>query len=1220
MDLETWLITAKNYVFLGIGVFFLFFILSRYFRSKWYKHKNFPIYSGLRFLFLGYLVAASFWNTILQGFCNLFNLWSQKEIFSPPSDNFSILLFLIFAIAVCIALFVFYNKRFEVFLQNEKENAIIEKQRKKTLPPEIPTFSPIFHERIKKLFEIKYKGLILEYDTQNRSLYGSYKDGLRYFTLIIYCHETKAPENIQSEQIDIIYNQLNEDILSNLDLNSKAITEFYYIVETGKISNNNPNIHCYSEDSFLDGLINFDPYLDELIAKYKYDPLPFNSPGNTSTLAGTFIIPKYNDGEINLEEKLDNWLTEEGNKHFAILGDYGMGKTSFLKYYAAKLATNIIDDGVIRRFPVFISLTNTSPMHEGIITKCKSFVADKIGVDYPLFEYLIHRGKLLFILDGFDEMGFIGSHDQRFMQLDSIWQLATRNNKIIISGRPSYFPNEFDLKEGLNIKSKQEEGVPQVFPYCEQIVLDKFTWEQIEEVVKKAYPNATEYRDLIQENKSLYELCERPSMFHIVKEMLPDIYKNYSKDSINAGTLMNNYIKHWIDRQFQKGILSVYPNLRVKKRMLIINFFRDLAGKYYKFGQGNLLLTSEQIFKELEPVINRLDFEKDEEKQGFQHEIITSYFVERELTSDKFKFVHKSFYEYFVSLKIIDLIKENKFEDNLILEKEWTEEITDFVYESKEVITKDFNSSEPLLISLTKSSRKQRIANFITRETNNYKLILGLLLGFIILVFLQFKLFNYYDPVSLKFNILAKSILGELNFEKLILFTKETRNYLGDLIGYNLNLKGVFMLLCFIFSFLYFVSDSNFQKKYEKILNFFSPFIFAYLIFFVSLVIFIEVSPNEVNNFQLYLPIYFTLFILLFHFPFLISRIFELIIKSNWVDIYVFTFFVIFYSSLLYYYTNNIIAPFCCIGIITAFICSSLICYIIDELLSFKYRFFFFVFLIFHLGILVSELSTKQGNILNESTHYHGDKWGLILIIILLYINIFFLITRIGNNLYFYYNFRGRIKYAEKAYYLGMQKQGFQVGNNAIFKVLNDEDGKKFKILKNCKVYIMDERLIEKNIENAGIRIDKKLELIKCKILNLNIEMNRWGFDSSDFILFKRSISLLDGCNIKYKFIKSPNFFKIGLKSKLKNNSLSIFDSKVDNLTITGHISFLLIRNSEINGLNLTKAKFFKENPIQIYIDRSTQIGEELKKELVNSGIQFELMEDLEEENEESPC
>jgi len=572
---------------------------------------------------------------------------------------------------------------------------------------EFPTdeiiISPIFYERIKKLFELKYitNNLTLKYDSKENILIGEYSEAIHGYRFIIHCDD-KSIE---------VSKRVQDDIFMKLqEINEKYSTErtkFYevkylYFIQKGSFEENHSKLQCYTEDNYINTMIDFTNYLRKQIELFGDTKADIGG----HTLEDSFILPFYNEGKDNLAQYLDSWIEEDNYKHITLLADYGMGKSTFLKYYAKYLSNKILNGEKFVRYPIFISLTNTSPMsNDGIGTKIESFVSKELGVNYALFEQLVHLGKIVFILDGFDEMGFIGTEQTRFAQFSSIWKLATKNNKILISGRPSYLPTDFERENVLNIVDKSKQDI-QIRPFTEVIKLDDFNMNQIEETLNIYYQDkveAKQYMEYIHKNESILDLCKRPSMLHMTMFILPALYKDNPASRVTSSMIMDKYIEYWIGRQEKKKINGFFKDNDNYKQKFIINFFTKLAGKMY---EDETLIVSKTILDSLigdEIKKSKLDIISNEDNiEGFKNEIYTGYFIEIDINKDAhFKFVHKSIFEYFVSLKIINIIKEENFNHNLFM-LDWSSEIVDFIDDSIEDSVNK-NSKYPALIMIRNS-------------------------------------------------------------------------------------------------------------------------------------------------------------------------------------------------------------------------------------------------------------------------------------------------------------------------------------------------------------------------------------------------------------------------------------------------------------------------------------------------------------------------------------
>lgn len=691
-----------SYIFILVVLIVLsiliFSIIKLYFNyKKEVQNKgHYPISLGITLLSIpvltGFLSLDSYPIVLINKFFNL--------DLPLPDNNSKMIFYSIYVLAVIFIIYIYYK------FQNNKEY-IKEKSvhNEITYPSTEITFSPFFHERIKELFELKYEkqNLKLFYDEKEQVLIGEYSDAIHKYRYLIYCNIIS--EYISKKEQDEILKKLQNIQKNKKDLDNNSYeAKYFYFIPKGDFEEykNNNELKCYDENSFLNIVIDFSSYLKKNIKLFEEQ---LSDIGGVS-FKESFISPKFNKAQKNLEIYLDKWLIEKSYKHISLLADYGMGKTTFLKYYTSYLSKNILNGEQFYRYPVFISLTNTSPMsNDGIQTKIQSFVSKELGVNYALFERLVHLGKIVFILDGFDEMGFIGTEKTRFEQFNSIWQLATKDNKILISGRPSYLPTEFERKNVLNIVEKEME-LCQQNPYTEIIEFDYFQEEEILKTLKVYYKDLeiiNQYYDYIKSNQSVLDLCKRPSMLHMTMSILPTLYREGLEKKISAASLMNKYIEFWISRQESKNIKGYFNKNDNTKKTFLINFFTKLATQMY---QDKTLVVSKikldnLIMKEIEN-LNMNIKDKDEIFEGFKNEIYSGYFIEVDINyskEDNFKFVHKSIFEFFVSKKIIDLINEKNFKHSL-WSINWDKEIIDFIYSE---IDLDNNSKYPALISLRNS-------------------------------------------------------------------------------------------------------------------------------------------------------------------------------------------------------------------------------------------------------------------------------------------------------------------------------------------------------------------------------------------------------------------------------------------------------------------------------------------------------------------------------------
>ncbi len=702
---------------------YLLFKIAKLFLDKYFQYKvkratsiTYPIIQGFTIIITAFIAKNGLGEVLITGIINLINnntgLVIDDRVSSTSGDVIGEIFFYFSITTITIIYIIYAFKRQRKELSGLESIATVQKVE---FPENTYNYLPNFEDRVKQLFELKFEKqkIKLDWDPEYNILYASYIQGLHSYSLIIYCQKGKDSKRIKLSRMNQVNGKLESLINKHDELNNSDVIDKYFLIEKGKFDQHKLPIICYSEDDLLNDLIDFSDYLNSIIHDFENNKLPFttrNKEENQLTLSETFIEPSFMLDACkdyvgkDLKSLLNKWLEKEENRHLVILGDYGMGKSSFSEFYAMSLAKEILNGEKVKRIPIFISLTNTSPRHGGIQIAIGKFLADNIGVSTRVFKELVDRGKVVFILDGFDEMGFVDTHAQRVKQLNAIWQLATNNNKILISGRPSYFPSDKELAEVFNLKEGVGIKVPSENPFFQRVYLHEFGLDEIEESIKRydyGEEEVKEYLEFICNNDSILELCKRPSMMHIVREMLPVLFKKYNKEELNGGMLMENYLEHWMDRQLNKDIVSAIEDKKMKKEF-ILDFFMRLAEEYYLLGVDSA--PSELILDLLHDQSSKLELNSPSEKEGFEAEILTAYFIE--IDNDEYKFVHKSFKEYLIARKIIELIRTKKVKYSQIASKQWTNEIISFVYDS-ELIDKSVTNSKriPLLFHLLDESK-----------------------------------------------------------------------------------------------------------------------------------------------------------------------------------------------------------------------------------------------------------------------------------------------------------------------------------------------------------------------------------------------------------------------------------------------------------------------------------------------------------------------------------
>ena len=151
------------------------------------------------------------------------------------------------------------------------------------------------------------------------------------------------------------------------------------------------------------------PYFDSLVATVERDRIP-NLYVDLYCCRQRMSDDDENrkNQRVSLDEYIDAWLKERGKVHISLLGEFGSGKTWFCRHYAYRQLYKYLADPARERLPLLITLRHFSKtmtaqqlINDALI---EQYSLPFVGSAYEVFQEINRRGKLLLILDGFDEM------------------------------------------------------------------------------------------------------------------------------------------------------------------------------------------------------------------------------------------------------------------------------------------------------------------------------------------------------------------------------------------------------------------------------------------------------------------------------------------------------------------------------------------------------------------------------------------------------------------------------------------------------------------------------------------------------------------------------------------------------------------------------------------------------------------------------------------------
>jgi WD40 repeat protein len=345
----------------------------------------------------------------------------------------------------------------------------------------------------------------------------------------------------------------------------------------------------------------------------------------------------------SIDDYIDNWLTERGKMHISVLGEFGTGKTWFCRYYAYRQLGRYIKDPVNERLPILITLrsfakamTAQQMINDALL---EQYRLPFVGSAFEIFQEMNRRGKLLLILDGFDEMARQVDYQT---VIDNFWDLASlveEGSKVILTSRTEYFRW---AKESEKILGGKEFGKRTILlspPTFEVLYLEQFNDDQISKVItlRLGEKDGPSMAKQILKNRDLAEMARKPVLIELLLAALDEVSANILKNQAKVYLYATNkLLLRNIDtkRTFTKTADKLY-------------FLCELAWEMIKSGELRIHYVS---------IPERIKTYFDSRIKD-QHELDTWDFDLRSQTllhrnaAGYYEFAHKSLAEYFVAFK-----------------------------------------------------------------------------------------------------------------------------------------------------------------------------------------------------------------------------------------------------------------------------------------------------------------------------------------------------------------------------------------------------------------------------------------------------------------------------------------------------------------------------------------------------------------------------------------
>lgn len=370
-------------------------------------------------------------------------------------------------------------------------------------------------------------------------------------------------------------------------------------------------------------------------------------------------------------EEMEAWARRaDAPPLFALLGEYGMGKTTALKHFTRGLLEKRRDDRAVP-LPIYVDLRDYVGRTE--VPTIEELLQNVIDHSWKLTDRrvtaatlvrLVREEGAVIIFDGLDERIVHLSSGRARDFVRALWSVlpdaarpaapGTRRGKILVSCRSHYFRDVWSQNTMLVGEDREGFDRRQYPAFC----LLPFTEDQIVGYLTEFVGDEARGReafDVIESIHNLRDLTRRPYLLWLVSTQLGELERLRARgEAVNASRLYDLLVRSWLNRDDGKHQIEVAH----KRRMM-----EDLAAAVWCSG------TSRWDVDRLEEWLDHylLDHPaiagayRDKDRSVLKEDLRTATFVLRPDTEERhFRFAHTSLQEFFLAAHLVRALGDGR--------------------------------------------------------------------------------------------------------------------------------------------------------------------------------------------------------------------------------------------------------------------------------------------------------------------------------------------------------------------------------------------------------------------------------------------------------------------------------------------------------------------------------------------------------------------------------
>jgi WD40 repeat protein len=336
-----------------------------------------------------------------------------------------------------------------------------------------------------------------------------------------------------------------------------------------------------------------------------------------------------NHVRTGLVQEAVRWLAEDGPRLVLVLGDFGRGKTAFLKQLARTLPREL---PAVE--PILVELRKLEKEQTLDLLLAQHLVPHVRDLTLAKLTYMTRNGRIALLLDGFDELELRIGYDRAADYLRMLLESVTNQAKVVITSRTQHFLSMDQVATALGERLS-------ALTTSRVALLEDFTEEQITEFLTGLYDGdaarAHARMELLGSTANLLELTRNPRMLTFVAAMKDEDLRGLT-GTISVGGLYRKIVDSWLEYETERGSRSLSIDERFRA-------CRALALRMWTSAEEVISLA--ELTSEVSDVLAELT-ERGYSTEHMAHAIGSGSLLVRG-EDGTFRFVHRSIMEWFVA-------------------------------------------------------------------------------------------------------------------------------------------------------------------------------------------------------------------------------------------------------------------------------------------------------------------------------------------------------------------------------------------------------------------------------------------------------------------------------------------------------------------------------------------------------------------------------------------